>query len=340
MIQRIEPIRQTLSWQRMLSESFTRTQDLLDYLHLSAGDIYASEDAAQQFKCLVPLSFAQRMKKGDPFDPLLLQMLPVGDEMVRNASYIEDPVGDLDANPSPGLLHKYHGRVLLLTNSGCAGNCRYCFRRHFPYQENSISHHQFQSAIDYIQKDKSIKEVIFSGGEPLLNSDERLASWIKQLAEINHLSRIRFHSRLPVFLPERINPAFIDAIQGTRLKPIMVIHSNHPAEINSAVQHALIAMHDAGVLVLNQTVLLKNINDDAEVLADLSERLFDSKTHPYYLHTLDRVQGAAHFDLDIQRAQSIYRALCDKLPGFLVPKLVKEVPGTASKTSLNPNFQL
>lgn len=324
----------------MLSESFTRAQDLLDYLHLSAEDIHASEDAAQQFKCLVPLSFAKRMEKGNPLDPLLLQMLPVGDEMVRDPSYIKDPVGDLKANPVPGLLHKYHGRVLLLTNSGCAGNCRYCFRRHFPYQENSVSHHQFQSAVDYIQRDKSIREVIFSGGEPLLNSDERLASWIQQLAEINHLSRIRFHSRLPVFLPERINTSFIDAIQTTRLKPIMVIHSNHPAEINSAVQHALVAMHDAGVLVLNQSVLLKNINDDAEVLANLSERLFDAKTHPYYLHTLDQVQGATHFDLDIQRTQSIYKALCDKLPGFLVPKLVTEIAGAGSKTSLNPNFQL
>ena len=340
MIQRIEPLGQTLSWQKLLSKSFTRAQDLLDYLQLSTKEVNSSKEAAQQFKCLVPLSFAQRMEKGNPRDPLLLQVLPVGEEMISVEGYAQDPVGDLQANPVPGLLHKYQGRVLLLTNSGCAGNCRYCFRRHFPYQENSLSLTQTQQAIDYIQQDESINEVIFSGGEPLLNSDERIASWIKQLAEIKHLSRIRFHSRLPIFLPERINTSFIDAVLATRLKPIMVVHSNHPTEINDAVQRSLLAMHDAGILVLNQSVLLKDINDNAGVLANLSERLFEAKTLPYYLHKLDQVQGAAHFHVDTDHSQSIYRDLSKLLPGFLLPRLVKEVPGAKSKISLNPNFQL
>lgn len=340
MIQRIETLGQTLSWQKMLSESFTQIQDLLDYLQLRPADVNTSEEAAKQFKCLIPRGFAQRMEKANPFDPLLLQMLPVSAELQSVEGFVQDPVGDLKANPIPGLLHKYHGRVLLLTNSGCAGNCRYCFRRHFPYQENSLSHSEIQQAIQYIQKDESINEVIFSGGEPLLNGDNRLATWISQLAEIEHVSRIRFHSRLPVFLPARITTSFIETITSSRLKPIMVVHSNHPKEINEEVQRALITMHNAGVLMLNQSVLLNGINDDAKTLANLSERLFEAKTLPYYLHSLDPVQGAAHFHIDEIQLHGIYKELCNSLPGFLVPKLVREVAGEKSKIGLNPNFQL
>jgi EF-P beta-lysylation protein EpmB len=340
MIQRIETLGQTLSWQKMLSESFTHIQDLLDFLQLRPADVNTSEEAAKQFKCLIPLSFAQRMEKANPFDPLLLQMLPVSAELQRVEGFVQDPVGDLKANPIPGLLHKYQGRVLLITNGGCAGNCRYCFRRHFPYEENSLSHAQIQQAIHYIQEDESISEVIFSGGEPLLNSDDRLATWIRQLAEIKHVSRIRFHSRLPVFLPARVTTSFIEAINATHLKPIMVVHSNHPMEISKEVQRALLKMHDAGILVLNQSVLLKDINDDAKILAELSERLFAANALPYYLHSLDPVQGAAHFHIDEIQLHGIYRELCNSLPGFLVPKLVKEVAGEKSKIGLNPNFQL
>jgi len=340
MIQRIETLGQTLSWQRMLSESFTQIQDLLDFLQLRPADVNTSEEAAKQFKCLVPRSFAQRMEKANPFDPLLLQMLPVSAELQSVEGFVHDPVGDLKANPIPGLLHKYHGRVLLLTNSGCAGNCRYCFRRHFPYQENSLSHSEIQQAIQYIQEDESISEVIFSGGEPLLNSDNRLATWINQLAEIKHVSRIRFHSRLPVFLPARITTSFIEAVTSSRLKPIMVIHSNHPREINEEVRRTLLTMHNAGVLVLNQSVLLNGINDDAKILTNLSERLFAAKALPYYLHSLDPVQGAAHFHTDEIQLHDIYKELCNSLPGFLVPKLVREVAGEKSKIGLNPNFQL
>jgi len=340
MIQRIETLGQTLSWQKMLSESFTQIQDLLDFLQLRPADVNTSEEAAKQFKCLVPLSFAERMEKANPFDPLLLQMLPVSAELQNVEGFVQDPVGDLKANPIPGLLHKYHGRVLLLTNSGCAGNCRYCFRRHFPYQENSLSQSEIQQAIQYIQEDESINEVIFSGGEPLLNSDNRLATWISQLAEIKHVSRIRFHSRLPIFLPARITTSFIQAITSSRLKPIMVIHSNHPREINEEVRRTLLTMHKAGVLVLNQSVLLNGINDDAKILTNLSERLFEAKVLPYYLHSLDPVQGAAHFHTDETQLHDIYKELCNSLPGFLVPKLVREVAGEKSKIGLNPNFQL
>lgn len=340
MIQRNDQLGQTLNWQKSLSESFTKISDLLDYLQLTAREVQASEKAAMQFRCLVTKSFAGRMQKGNPLDPLLQQVLPSRWENEPSNGFVKDPVGDLNANPVPGVLHKYRGRLLLLTNGGCASNCRYCFRRHFPYEENSLSHTHLTQALDYIKQDETVSEIIFSGGEPLLNSDSKIAEWIESLAAINHITRIRFHSRLPIFLPERVTSSFIRTIACTRLKPVIVIHSNHPAELNNTVKEALLRLHSAKILVLNQSVILRGINDNSETLAHLSEALFSANVLPYYLHTLDPVLGAAHFDCDLNYVKTIYAELCDRLPGFLVPKLVKEIPGYKSKTSLNPNFQL
>lgn len=340
MIQRIPTLGQTSHWQKSLAEAFTRLADLLHFLHLRADEVHASEDAAQQFKCLVPLGFAQRMKPGDPNDPLLLQVLPTYFELDKVQGYVADPVGDLKANPVPGLLHKYHGRVLLITNGGCAGNCRYCFRRHFPYQDNALSASQLEHALTYIRADNSINEVILSGGDPLLNPDQRLAEWLAQLADIPHLTRLRIHSRLPIFLPERINDSLIQALTGTRLKVVMVVHSNHPNEIDHSVSAALVRMHKAGISMLNQSVLLRHINDNVVTLAKLSESLFSANTLPYYLHMLDPVSGAAHFDISTSEASALHTDLCNQLPGFLVPKLVKEIIGAKAKSGLNLNFRL
>lgn len=340
MIQRIKTIGQSYSWQKSLSEAFTQLPALLDYLQLSPEAVNASTDAAQQFKCLVPLSFAQRMEKGQAQDPLLLQILPSSFEMLPTPGYVKDPVGDLAANPLAGVLHKYAGRVLLLTNGGCAAHCRYCFRRHFPYQDNNLSNEQWQNALKYIAADNSINEVIFSGGDPLLNKDQRLESWIQQLSDIPHLTRIRFHTRLPIFLPERINASLIRSITSSRLNPILVIHCNHPNEINAEVKQALISLNDAKILLLNQSVLLRNINDKPQILQALSERLFEAKTLPYYLHLLDPVAGAAHFNVEIETARQLYAQLCERLPGFLVPKLTQEKAGAKSKIGISADFQL
>lgn len=335
MIQRIPVLGQALPWQKSLANAFTRLSDLLDFLHLRAEDLRSSEAAAQQFKCLVPRGFAERMTVGNPLDPLLLQVLPTHHELHSVPGFVDDPVGDLNANPAPGVLHKYQGRVLLITNGGCAGHCRYCFRRHFPYSDQALSSQHMAQALAYLQADHSINEVIFSGGDPLLMSDQRLSEWLVQLADIPHLTRFRIHSRLPIFLPERITPSLIDVLTSTRLKPVMVIHCNHPQEIDSLVSAALMQLHQAGIILLNQAVLLRQINDSVNTLVALSERLFESNTLPYYLHLLDPVNGAAHFNVSESDAQTLHGKLCTHLPGFLVPKLVKEIAGAKSKTSLS-----
>ncbi|HEX4976181.1 MAG TPA: EF-P beta-lysylation protein EpmB [Pseudomonadales bacterium] len=335
MIQRIPGLGQTSSWQKSLANAFTRLSDLLDFLQLDPHAVDSSEQAAAQFKCLVPKGFAERMTAGDPRDPLLLQVLPSNLELQAAPGFVDDPVGDLQANPVPGVLHKYHGRVLLITNGGCAAHCRYCFRRHFPYADNALSSQQMTEALAYIRRDKSINEVIFSGGDPLLNSDQRLSDWLTQLADIPHLTRFRIHSRLPIFLPERITAPLIDVLNSTRLKAIMVIHCNHPQEIDAGVSNALVQLHRAGITLLNQSVLLRNVNNSLPTLIALSERLFENHTLPYYLHLLDPVKGAAHFNVNESEARELHRTLSQNLPGFLVPKLVKEIPGAKSKTGLN-----
>lgn len=320
------------NWQNDLSQCITSVDDLLSELELDHLQLTSCQRAAAQFALRVPRPFVQRMKKGDPKDPLLVQVLPVNAEMQLDPAYSADPLDESNHNPIAGIVHKYRNRLLLIVSPACAINCRYCFRRHFPYQENRQSKAQWQQALHYISSNTDINEVIFSGGDPLAANDRFLGWLSEQIAAIPHIKRLRIHSRLPVVIPSRIDEAFLRWATASRLKPIMVLHINHSSEIDQQVMQAIARLRDANIKVLNQTVLLKDVNDSATTLRDLSENLFDCGVDPYYLHLLDPVEGASHFDITADQAGQIYRELQTLLPGFLLPKLVREVPGELSKT--------
>lgn len=323
------------SWQQLLSNAIKSPEQLIELLELPEQLIAPAKRAAEQFPLLVPMPFIERMKKGDENDPLLKQVLPLDAELTTVVGYSTDPLAELGSNPHDGLIHKYQGRVLLITTSACAVNCRYCFRRHFPYQDNRLGPQQWQSVLDYIQADNSISEVLFSGGDPFAAPDKRIARMLADLADISHLRRVRFHTRLPVVIPQRITPTLIDALTSTRLKPIVILHSNHANEVDQTLTDALLPMRKATIPVLNQAVLLKGINDSVEAQQQLSEALFDAGVLPYYLFVLDPVAGGAHFDISDAEAQQLVRDLQSRVPGYLLPKLAREVPGKPSKTLLS-----
>ena len=328
----LKPLHIKSNWQTELSQCITTVDDLLAELELDSTQLSTCQQAAAQFALKVPRPFVQRMKKGDPNDPLLAQVLPIKAEMQLDPDYSEDPLNESNHNPVAGIVHKYRNRLLLIVSPACAINCRYCFRRHFPYQENRQSKEKWQQALDYISSHKDINEVIFSGGDPLAANDHFLSWLADQIAAIPHIKRLRIHSRLPVVIPSRINQSFLRWATSSRLTPIMVLHINHSNELDDEVADAIKRLLDAGIKVFNQTVLLKGINDSSIALNALSERLFDCGVSPYYLHLLDPVQGASHFDIDPEQAGKIYRELQSMLPGFLLPKLVREIPGEVSKT--------
>lgn len=322
------------SWQQALADVIRDPAELFEILQLDPQLLAAAQAACQDFPLRVPRSFVARMQPGARFDPLLMQVLPIGQELDLQPGFSHDPLQEADANPLPGLIHKYQGRVLLVVSGGCAINCRYCFRRHFPYQDNNPGRQHWQQALDYIRADNSITEVIFSGGDPLAASDRVLAELAARIADIPHVTTLRIHSRLPVVIPQRINDDCLAWLTQPRLQTVLVLHANHANEIDSHVGRALQALKNAGVTLLNQTVLLKGINDDAPTLAALNRRLFAHGVLPYYLHMLDRVQGAAHFDVTQSRARDIIHQLLAELPGYLVPKLVRETPRAQSKVPI------
>jgi len=263
-------------------------------------------------------------------------VLPLLAERAQLPGYVSDPLEESDASAAPGIIHKYHGRVLLVTTGACAVHCRYCFRRHFPYQDHQQSPAQWREGLDYIRKDESISEVILSGGDPLVLGNQRLDSLLELLAAIPHLRRLRIHTRLPVVLPQRIDAQLLQLLARNRLQCCVVIHSNHPAELDGSVAAALSDLREVGVTLLNQSVLLRSINDHSDTLCLLSEKLYQHGVLPYYLHLLDPVAGGAHFDVTEFTARQIYRQLLDRLPGYLVPKLVRETPESSSKTPVFP----
>lgn len=328
----LKPLHIQPNWQTELSQSFTNVDELLAELEIDGTQLSTCQQAAKQFPLRVPRAFVQRMEKGNSNDPLLAQVLPIKAEMQLDPAYSTDPLDESSHNPIAGIVHKYRNRLLLIVSPACAINCRYCFRRHFPYQENRQSRAQWLQALTYIRSNTDINEVIFSGGDPLAANDQFLGWLTEQITAILHIKRLRIHTRLPVVIPSRINESFLRWATGSRLKPIVVLHINHSNEIDGDVAQAVARLHDAGIKVLNQTVLLKGINDSTDTLNALSERLFDCGITPYYLHLLDPVQGASHFDIDESRAREIYRELQTILPGFLLPRLVREVPGKSSKT--------
>jgi len=322
------------SWQKELGEVVTEPEKLLALLDIAVDDYIQHFKARSLFPVRVPLSFIKRMKKGDINDPLLKQVMPLSKEFVITDGYSADPLDEHDT-VAEGLLHKYKHRVLMIVKSGCAVNCRYCFRRHFPYQDNSPNKKRWQSALDYIATHNEINEVIFSGGDPLMASDDHLAWLIEQIEKIPHVTRLRIHSRLPVVIPKRITKGLVTLLKQSRLKATMVLHINHPNEINHELITALEPLREARIPLFNQSVLLRGVNDDANILITLSEVLFDAGIQPYYLHLFDAVQGAAHFDVLEEDAVAIVKTMLASLPGFLMPKLVREIAGQANKTPIN-----
>jgi L-lysine 2,3-aminomutase len=336
MIPTTRPIRQPPAWQRVLQDAVTDPAELLSLLGLGPEWLAPARAAARRFPLKVPRGFVARMQHGDPYDPLLRQVLPLGAELDEVPGFVTDPVGDLAARSGPGVLHKYQGRALLVTTGACAVHCRYCFRSHFPYEAENASRAGFGPALDAIRADPSIGEVILSGGDPLTLADRRLAELFTGLRAIPQVRRIRLHTRLPIVLPERIDAAFLATWSALPLQKVIVVHANHAREIDDTVRTALAALRATATTVLNQAVLLRGVNDRVGDLAALSEALFEAGVLPYYLHVLDRVAGAAHFDLPRDTAQGLAAELAARLPGYLVPRLVQEEPGAAAKTVLPP----
>jgi L-lysine 2,3-aminomutase len=322
-------------WQVELARSVTDPVELFRLLQLPPSLAACSADGAGSFPLRVPRPYVARMRRGDPRDPLLLQVLARADELAPHPGFTDDPVGDLDAIATPGVLHKYRGRVLLVATGACPVHCRYCFRRHFPYASSSAGRAQWAEALEYISAHPSVVEVILSGGDPLMWSNARLAEFAVRLADIPHVRRLRIHTRFPVVIPSRVDDGLLDAIAGTRLKPVMVLHINHANELDHELEEAMCRTSARGITLFNQSVLLRGVNDSVAALVGLSERLFGAGTLPYYLHLLDRVHGAAHFEVSETEAIRLMAEVQRQLPGFLVPRLVREVQGWGSKQPLS-----
>lgn len=322
------------TWQQAMKRAVRDPRELCELLQLSRNMADSARKAAEQFGLFVPREYLGRIEIGNAADPLLRQILPLGEELAETEGFVADPLHEQEATLTPGLLQKYHGRALLVTTGACAIHCRYCFRRHFPYSTAPRSIAAWQPALRQLAGDTSIREVILSGGDPLTLVDGLLASLVQELERIPHLQRLRLHTRLPVVIPQRVTEAMLDWLKSTRLTPIVVIHVNHPQEIDQSVELAVGRLVDAGIPVLNQAVLMAGVNDAATVLADLSERLVNLRVMPYYLHLLDRVAGTAHFEVSEAQARLIVKQLSALLPGYAIPRLTRESPGEASKTVL------
>lgn len=326
-------IAQPRGYAHALRRAFRDLDALLDFLGLTRAEVDGCPDAGN-FPLLVPESFARRMRRGDPADPLLRQVLPIAAELLTEPGDLLDPVGDLSRTRSIGVIHKYAGRVLLIATGSCAVHCRYCFRRHFPYADELAARDEWREALALIASDAGIEEVILSGGDPLSLATHKLAHLTRELARIPHLRRLRVHTRWPVVLPERVDAELLDWLKDLPWPVTMVLHANHANELDSEVAAAVMALRAVGVVLLNQAVLLRGVNDNAEALIELSRRCGELSVLPYYLHLLDRVQGAAHFDVSERLARQLHRAMRAALPGFLVPRLAREVAGQPNKSVL------
>ncbi len=330
----------TQNWLNELANAVSNPEQLLEMLEIPLSHRPENQDgktgfsAEKSFAQRVPHSFINRMKKGDINDPLLRQVLPVPQELEQHAGYSADPLEE-QGNPQPGLLHKYHNRVLLIVKGGCAVNCRYCFRRHFPYDENRGSKAVWKQSLSYIAQHNQIDEVILSGGDPLMAKDHELEWLIGEIEQIPHIVRLRIHSRLPVVIPSRVTDKLCQLLQTSRLSVIFVSHINHANEVDTALTAALQKLKCSGVHLLNQSVLLKGVNDSVAAQKKLSEALFDAGVQPYYLHLLDKVQGAAHFYVSDDKAKQIIAQLMAQMSGYMIPKLTKEIGGRSSKTPLD-----
>ena len=322
------------TWPAEMKRAIRDTGELCRVLELPSRWAERATQASADFSLFAPRPFVARMTPGDAADPLLRQVLPLADECAPVVDFVADPVADGAAELTPGLLHKYHGRVLLVTTGACAVHCRYCFRRHYPYDAVPKSAAAWDRALQQIARDTSIDEVILSGGDPLTLVDDTLAELVARIEQIEHVRTLRVHTRLPIMIPARVDDALLDWLAGSRLVPYVVIHANHAAELDDAVASSIERLLSAGVAVLNQTVLLAGVNDSADALEALSRRLVELRVQPYYLHQLDRVAGAAHFEVPLERGQAIVAQLRARLPGYAVPRYVQEQPGAEHKIVL------
>lgn len=326
------------NWLKQLANGISDPLKLLEQLEIDPEPWQNGFDARKLFAQRVPQSFVERMQKGNPFDPLLRQVLPLSAEFEVHPGYSNDPLQEQN-NDIPGLLHKYRNRALMIVKGGCAINCRYCFRRHFPYQENKGNKTTWQQSLDYLAQHDELNEVILSGGDPLMAKDDELRWLVDHIADIPHIKRLRIHSRLPVVIPARVTDELVSLLAGTRLQVILVTHINHAQEINQELSDALSKLKRVGVTLLNQGVMLKGVNDSVDAQVQLSEALFDSGVLPYYIHVLDKVQGAAHFFISDQQAKAIMAGVIERVSGYLVPKLTREIGGRSSKTPLDLHLE-
>lgn len=321
-------------WKSAQATAIRDPAQLLQMLALDAALLPAAQRAAKLFPLRVPLGYVRRIRPGDPADPLLRQVLPLDAELQDTPGYVADPVGEAGAHIAPGLLQKYAGRVLLTTTGACGIHCRYCFRRHFPYSEQN-PRRDWQAVVETIAGDATIHEVILSGGDPLTLDTPRLHEITTALARIPHLRRLRVHTRQPVVLPERVDAELLDWLRAVTLDVAIVVHVNHANEIDDEVREAIAALRATGATLLNQSVLLRGVNDSADALVELSEVLYAAGVLPYYLHLLDPVAGAAHFNVPEEQARELVTAVHAQLSGYLVPRLVREIPDRAGKTLIN-----
>lgn len=321
-------------WQQIYREAIRDPHELCRLLQLPASVAATAELVALHFPLRVPHGYLQRIEPGNPADPLLRQVLPLDAETLTPPGFMIDPVGDSQATLKPGLLHKYATRALMVTTGACAVHCRYCFRRHFPYHEVPKGVAAWEEALQAIAETPALDEILLSGGDPLSLADHVLRQLVDRLAAIPHIQRLRVHTRLPIVIPERVTDELLDWLTATRLQPVMVVHVNHPNELDDAVATALGRLATAGVTLLNQAVLLRGVNDNLPALVQLSNRLFACRVLPYYLHQLDPVQGAAHFEVSIDRGHQLMAELRAQLPGYLVPRYVQEIAGAPNKVVL------
>lgn len=321
----------TLDWRYEMANAVIDPAELLQLLKLPLSLLPAAQAAAKHFGLRVPRQFIDLMVPGDLSDPLLRQILPINEELLDIPGFSDDPVGDQIAIKTPGMLIKYPGRALIIASPACAIHCRYCLRRNFPYKDQNLSQQHWQLILENLRQNSEIHEVILSGGDPLTLNDEQLNKLVIELAAIPHLQRLRIHTRLPILIPSRITQQLLDLLHNTRLIIVIVVHVNHPRELAESTQQALKNLCNV-VTLLNQSVLLHRVNDNSEVLIELSASLFETRVLPYYIHLLDRVRGTAHFEVTPSIAKSLIDSMRQRLPGYLVPRLVQEEPGAAAKT--------
>jgi EF-P beta-lysylation protein EpmB len=326
-----------VDWQTAVSLAVRRASELREILGLPAA---ASVKGEQSFPTFVPWEFLSRIRHGDPLDPLLRQVLPSAEEDLEQPGFSADPVGDMNAVVAGGILHKYQGRALLVTTGACGVHCRYCFRREFPYAAVGSRSEDWRGSIDYIRNHVEVEEVLLSGGDPLTIVDHKLDELISAIEGIEHVRRLRLHTRMPIVIPQRITPQLVERLSSSRLAVWFVVHANHPNELDSSVLDRLGMLIDAGIPVLNQSVLLRGVNDDATTLIELSRRLVDHRIQPYYLHQLDRVRGASHFEVPVAKGHRLMQRLRESLPGYAVPTYVVEEAGKNSKTPLIASRQV